>query len=77
MADRKSSKTTKKADEVKSIEQLRQELQHKQNDYIEAKRGHRLGELTNTCVLRKTRKEIARLHTAIRLSERAENKENK
>ncbi len=61
------SRKTKEANVVKSIDDLKLELISKQADLIEAKRGHRQGELVNPCVLRTTRKQIARLHTAIRL----------
>lgn len=65
MADKK----IKKAEEVKSIDQLREELATKQTDQLEAKRGNRQGELANPKVLLSLRKEIARLHTAIRAIE--------
>lgn len=70
---KKSAKTT----EVKTIEQMRTELTTKQADMITAKRGHKLGELANPRVLTVTRKEIARLHTAIRAAEIASAKETK
>ncbi len=70
-------KNVKPALETKTIDQLRIELAAKQNDLIESKRGHRLGELTNPRVITLTRKEIARLHTAIRAAEMAQAKENK
>jgi ribosomal protein L29 len=73
MADKK---TTKKATEVQTIEQLQTALAAKQADMIQARRGHAAGELANPRVLTVTRKEIARLHTAIRAAELAE-KENK
>ena len=73
---KKTIKTTKKAVEVKTIDQLKLDLATKQNDITEAKRGHKLGELTNPRVITVTRKEIARLHTAIRAAEIAA-KENK
>ena len=77
MADKKTtSKKTVVANEVKTIDQLRIDLASKQNDLIEAKRGHRMGELTNPRVITTTRKEIARLHTAIRAAEMTA-KENK
>lgn len=69
-------KTAVTATEVKTIDQLRIDLAAKQNDLIEAKRGHRMGELTNPRVITTTRKEIARLHTAIRAAELTA-KENK
>ena len=73
MADKK---TTKKADEVLSIEQLREKLASTQADQLEAKRSHAAGELVNPRVLTHTRKEIARLHTAIRAAELAADKES-
>lgn len=71
-----ATKTTKKAEEVKTIEQLRTELAAKQADLLEARRGHAAGELANPRVLTSTKKEIARLHTAIRAAELSE-KESK
>lgn len=73
MADKK---TTKKAEEVKTIDQLRAELIAKQADLLEARRGHAAGELANPRVLTTTKKDIARLHTAIRAVEISE-KESK
>ena len=76
MAEAKTTtkKTTKSAPvkaatEVKTLEQLKTELTAKQNDLLDAKRGHRAGELVNPRVITTTRKEIARLHTAIRALE--------
>lgn len=69
MADKK---TTKKAEEVKTIEQLRADLATKQADLLEAKRGHAAGELANPRVLTVTKKEIARIHTAIRAAQMSE-----
>jgi ribosomal protein L29 len=77
MAVKKTTKASKTAVEVKTIDQLRVDLAAKQNDLIEAKRGHKLGELTNPRVITATRKEIARHHTAIRAAEIASAKENK
>jgi ribosomal protein L29 len=65
MADKK----TKAAVEVKAVEQLREELVAKQADLLAARRGHAAGELANPRVLTSTKKEIARLHTAIRAAE--------
>jgi ribosomal protein L29 len=77
MAETTTKKTTaKKATEVKTLEQLRAELATKQADQIAAKRSHAAGELVNPRVLTVTRKEIARLHTAIRAAELSE-KESK
>jgi ribosomal protein L29 len=50
------------------------DLAVKQNDLLEAKRGHRAGELVNPRVITVTRKEIARLKTAIRAEELKETK---
>lgn len=74
---KKTVKSTKKAVEVKTLDQLQLELITKKSDLNEAKRGHKLGELTNPRVITVTRKEIARLHTAIRAAEMAKQKENK
>jgi ribosomal protein L29 len=77
MADKKTTTPVKKAQEVKTIEQLRDELAAKQADQIEAKRGLAAGELANPKVLTSTRKQIARLHGAIRALELASEKESK
>jgi ribosomal protein L29 len=74
MADKK---TTKKATEVKTIETLQAELLAKQTEMLEAKRGLAAGELANPRVITATRKEIARLHTAIRAAEIDAAKESK
>ena len=66
-----SKKTAKKAEVVKSIEDLRKDLAAKQNDLLESRKSHRAGELVNPRVLGSIRKEIARLHTAIRTAELA------
>jgi ribosomal protein L29 len=71
-----TTKATKKAEEVKTVKQLHDELATKRVDLLEAKRGHAAGELANPRVLTHTRKEIARLLTAIRAAESGE-KENK
>lgn len=65
----KAVKSTKKAPVVKSLEELKSDLVTKQNDLLEAKRGHRAGELVNPRVITVTRKEIARIKTAIRAEE--------
>lgn len=74
---KKTTKAVKKAPEVKTIDQLKQDLIAKQTDLVDAKRGHKAGELANPRVITATRKEIARLHTAIRAAELAPVKENK
>ncbi len=66
MADKKVVKTTKKAAEVKTVDQMKTDLIAKQADLLQAKRGNAQGELTNPHIITVTRKEIARLHTAIR-----------
>lgn len=71
MADKKA-----KATEVKTLEQLRAELASKRADLLEARRGHAAGELTNPRVLTSTKKEIARLLTAIRAAEMSEKESN-
>ena len=67
MADTK--KTAKKADVVKTIDELRAELATKQQDLNDSRRSHKAGELVNPRVLGQIRKEIARLHTAIHAAE--------
>lgn len=76
-----AEKTTKKAApkaavEVKTIADMQKELAKKQADYIDAKRSNAAGELVNPRVITTTRKEIARLHTAIRAAELSEQKES-
>lgn len=70
----KSVKSTKPAVEVKTIEQLRAELVIRKTDQLQAKKGHRAGELTNPSVITTIRKDIARLNTAIRAEELKEKK---
>jgi ribosomal protein L29 len=74
---KKTTKISKKAEEVKTLEQLKIDLLAKQNDLVEARRGHRLGELTNPRVITLTRKEIARIHTAITAAQNTKPKEDK
>ena len=78
MAEKKPTvkKTNKVAEEVKTLEQLRTELTAKRDDLVAARRGHAAGELANPRVLTSTKKEIARLLTAIRAAEISE-KESK
>ena len=77
-----TKKTTKKtaavkATEVKTLDQLRTELAAKTADQIAHKRSHAAGELVNPRALTVTRKEIARLNTAIRAAELSAAKESK
>ncbi len=79
MVDTKTTKAktvaVKKATEVKSIVQLQAELEQKITDQLIAKRRNATGELANPRVITATRKDIARLHTAIRAAEIAAQKE--
>lgn len=59
MADKKTA--------AKSASQsLEQQLADKQQDLLQANRSHKSGELVNPRILSATRKDIARLKTAIR-----------
>lgn len=66
-----------KTEAPKTLEELRAELAAKHQDMIVSRRSHRAGELINPRVLTVTRKEIARLETAIRAAELAAAKESK
>lgn len=81
MAEAKKTATKKaapkKATEVKSLDAMKKDLVTKQQNLIASRRSHRAGELVNPRVLGTTRKEIARLHTAIRAAELKEQKESK
>ena len=72
MADKKTTKAT----EVKTLAQLQEELAAKRADLVAARRGHKAGELANPRVLTSTKKEIARLLTAIRAAENAAKESN-
>lgn len=80
MADKKTTtkaaKVTKKVQEVKTVEQLNEELFALQTAYVESQKSHRAGELVNPRVLTVQRKDIARLHTAIALLKKAAKEEN-
>ena len=65
-AKKTAPKKAVKATKVKSVAELRKDLVTKQNDLLEARKSHRGGELVNPRVIGTIRKEIARLHTAIR-----------
>jgi ribosomal protein L29 len=73
----KKPTTVKKANVVRSLEDLQKDLLAKQQEMMETRRSHQNGELVNPLVLRTTRKEIARLHTAIRAAELTSAKESK
>lgn len=61
--------TAKPAKEVKSLADLQKDLASKQQDLLTARQGHRAGELVNPRTITHTRKDIARLKTAIRAEE--------
>lgn len=69
MATKTTPKTTKKAVEVKSLEDVRAALAAKQAEMMETRRSHRAGELVNPRAITHIRKEIARLKTAARAHE--------
>jgi ribosomal protein L29 len=76
MAEKKTTKAApKKAVEVKTLDQLQEELVTLRNDLQESQRSHRLGELVNPHVLTTQRKAIARALTAIKQAESAAKKE--
>ena len=78
MADKKTTKPaakSTKAVEVKTIEQLNDELVTRRNDFQESRRSHRMGELVNPHVLTTQRKDIARTLTALRQAQDASHKE--
>ena len=64
-----TKKTAKTASVVKSIDKLRAELAAKRQELLDSRRSHKAGELVNPRALGQIRKEIARLHTAIRAAE--------
>ena len=68
---KKTTKKTIEATEVKDVTTLRADLVAKQQDLLDSRKSHRAGELVNPRVLGTIRKEIARLHTAIRAAEQA------
>jgi ribosomal protein L29 len=79
MADaKKTTKATapaKKAVEVKTLEQLHEELTKLQAEQLESRKSLIQGELVNPRVITVQRKNIARLHTAINSAKRAAVKE--
>ena len=64
-----ATKNAKDATVVKSLEELKAELQSKRNDLLEARKSHAAGELVNPKVLSVYRKDIARLLTQINAKE--------
>ncbi len=65
------SKKAVKATEVKTLEQLHEELSTLRNDHQESRRSHVMGELVNPRVLTVSRKKIARVLTALKQAELA------
>ncbi len=74
MADAKK-KAPVEASEVKTVEQLQEQLTKLRADQLEALKSHKQGDLVNPHILTTTRKEIARTLTAIKAAERASQKE--
>lgn len=62
---------------VKDVATLEKELVEKRSELIESKKSHAAGELVNPRVLTLTKREIARLKTAIRAHELTAAKEKK
>lgn len=78
MADaKKTAKVTKAASEVKTIEQLREELATLKAEQLASRKSHQQGDLVNPRVLTTQRKAIARINTAITAALRASQKEEK
>ena len=77
MAETKTTKKNAKAVEVKTVEQLREELLSLQTAHVESRKSHVAGELVNPHVLTTQRKAIARVHTAITAAELSDLKEDK
>jgi len=77
MADKKTTKATvtKKATEVKTIDQLQEELVQLHAEHLESRKSHAQGELVNPHVLTVQRKAVARLHTAINSASKSAVKE--
>lgn len=74
MADAKSTKKqTKKVVEVKSLDDLKKDLEVAQKELLDAKKGLRANELVNPHTVTVKRKEIARIKTAIVAESRKEN----
>lgn len=67
-----NKKTPKKAEEMKTVADLQKELLEKRTELLEARRGHTAGELANPRIITRTKKDIARLLTAIRAAEERE-----
>ena len=78
MADaKKTTKVVKKADEVKTVAQLHDDLAAIRASHLESRKSHKAGELVNPHVLTVQRKDIARALTAINQANKAALKEEK
>lgn len=77
MADKKTTKKTVKAAEVKTLEQLNEEVTKLRADFDDLRRSHRAGDLVNPRAITVKRKEIARALTAVKQAELAASKEEK
>lgn len=66
-----AKKVTDKKSLPKTTEELKATLDTKQADLIGYRRGLVAGELTNPSIIRQTRKEIARIKTAITLDKQS------
>jgi len=69
---KKTTKVSKKAEEVKTLAGLQEDLVKLHAEHLESRRSHKQGELTNPQVLNAQRKGIARIHTAIAVAIKAE-----
>ena len=69
MAEKTVKKPAKNAEVVKSVDELKKDLDAKRKDLLEAKRSLASGELANPRVLGAYRKDIARLLTEINVKE--------
>ena len=65
----------KKAVEVKTIDQLREDVTKLREDQRESLRSHKMGELINPRVITMQRKSIARALTALSFAEKSAKKE--
>lgn len=69
MAEKSIKKPAKNAEVVKTVDDLKKDLDAKRKDLLEAKRSLASGELANPRVLGAYRKDIARLLTEINVKE--------
>ena len=69
MAEKTVKKPSKNAEVVKTVDDLKKDLDAKRKDLLEAKRSLASGELANPRVLGAYRKDIARLLTEINVKE--------